>query len=47
MTSFNHADHVFFQGKLAGGANAGAHALFVLDLDTPGIRVVRTPATSA
>ena len=35
VTSFNHADHVFFQGKLAGGANAGAHAMFVLDLDTP------------
>jgi acyl-CoA dehydrogenase len=46
VTSFNHADHMFFQGKLAGGANAGAHALFVLDLDTPGIRVVRTPAYS-
>jgi acyl-CoA dehydrogenase len=44
VTSFNHADHVFFQGKLAGGANAGAHAMFVVDLDTPGIRVVRTPA---
>src|SRR4029453_13004017 len=44
VTSFNHADHVFFQGKLAGGANAGVHAMFVLDLDTPGIRVVRTPA---
>ena len=44
VTSFNHADHVFFQGKLAGGPNAGAHAMFVLDLDTPGIRVVRTPA---
>ena len=46
VTSFNHADHVFFQGKLAGGPNAGAHAMFVLDLDTPGIRVVRTPAYS-
>src|SRR5918996_5507486 len=44
VTSFNHADHVFFQAKLAAGANAGAHAMFVLDLDTPGIRVVRTPA---
>ncbi|HEY4791673.1 MAG TPA: acyl-CoA dehydrogenase family protein, partial [Actinomycetes bacterium] len=32
VTSFNHADHVFFQGKLSGGANAGAHAMFVLDL---------------
>jgi acyl-CoA dehydrogenase len=46
VTSFNHADHIFFQGKLAGGPNAGAHAMFVLDLDTPGIRVVRTPAYS-
>ena len=27
-----------------GRTNAGAHAMFVLDLDTPGIRVVRTPA---
>jgi acyl-CoA dehydrogenase len=35
VTSFNHADHVFFKAKLAGGANAGAHAMFVLDLDTP------------
>jgi acyl-CoA dehydrogenase len=46
VTSFNHADHVFFQAKLAGGANAGAHAMFVVDIDTPGIRVVRTPAYS-
>jgi alkylation response protein AidB-like acyl-CoA dehydrogenase len=44
VTSFNHADHVFFQAKLADGPNAGAHAMFVVDLDTPGIRVVRTPA---
>src|SRR5215213_10064834 len=33
VTSFNEADHVFFQGKLAGGPNAGAHAMFVVDLD--------------
>jgi alkylation response protein AidB-like acyl-CoA dehydrogenase len=46
VTSFNHADHVFFQAKLAAGANAGAHAMFVVDLDAPGIRVVRTPAYS-
>src|SRR6266508_1799486 len=46
VTSFNHADHVFFQAKLAAGPNAGAHAMFVVDLDTPGIRVVRTPAYS-
>jgi alkylation response protein AidB-like acyl-CoA dehydrogenase len=46
VTSFNHADHVFFQGKLVGGPNEGEHALLVVDLDTPGIRVVRTPAYS-
>jgi acyl-CoA dehydrogenase len=46
VTSFNHADHVFFQAKLAGGPNAGAHAMFVVDLDAPGIRVVRTPPTA-
>jgi acyl-CoA dehydrogenase len=46
VTSFNHADHVFFQAKLAGGPNAGAHAMLVVDTDTPGIRVVCTPAYS-
>ncbi|MGI8519358.1 MAG: acyl-CoA dehydrogenase family protein, partial [Actinomycetota bacterium] len=40
VTSFNHADHVFFQGKLPDGS----HALLVSDLDNPGISVVRTPA---
>src|SRR5437588_8685907 len=46
VTSANLADHVFFQAKLDGGPNAGSHALFVVDMDTPGIRVVRTPAYS-
>jgi acyl-CoA dehydrogenase len=46
VTSINHADHVFFQAKLADGPNAGAHALFVLDLDTPGIRILRVPSYS-
>jgi acyl-CoA dehydrogenase len=46
VTSINHADHVFFQAKLAGGPNAGAHAMFVVDLGTPGIRTVRVPAYS-
>ena len=44
VTSFNRSDYVFFQGKLANGPHAGAHAMFIVDLDTPGIRVVRTPA---
>jgi acyl-CoA dehydrogenase len=46
VTSFNESEYVFFQGKLDGGPNAGSHAMFVMDLDTPGIRVVRTPAYS-
>jgi acyl-CoA dehydrogenase len=46
VTSFNLSDYVFFQGKLTEGPNAGAHAMFVMDVDTPGIRVVRTPAYS-
>jgi acyl-CoA dehydrogenase len=43
VTSFNISHYVFFQAKLAGGAHAGEHAMFVMDVDTPGIRVVRTP----
>src|SRR5436190_8040090 len=46
VTSANLADHVFFQAKLTEGPNAGAHALFVVGMDTPGLRVVRTPAYS-
>ena len=43
VTSFNHSKYVFFQAKLADGPHAGEHAMFVMDVDTPGIRVVRTP----
>jgi alkylation response protein AidB-like acyl-CoA dehydrogenase len=43
VTSFNTADHVFFQAKIDGGSNAGAHAMFVVDTDTPGVRLVREP----
>jgi acyl-CoA dehydrogenase len=46
VTSFNVADHVFFQAKLTEGSHAGAPALFIVDTDTPGIRVVRTPEYS-
>jgi acyl-CoA dehydrogenase len=42
VTSFNQAEYVFFQGKLPDGQ----HAMFIVDIDTPGIRVVRTPAYS-
>ena len=44
VTSFNKSDHVFFQGVLTTGDHAGEQAMFVADIDTPGIRVVRTPA---
>ncbi|HET8663922.1 MAG TPA: acyl-CoA dehydrogenase family protein [Nocardioides sp.] len=46
VTSYNVADHVFFQGVLTTGEHAGQQAMLVVDIDTPGIRVVRTPAYS-
>jgi len=46
VTSFNRSDHVFFQGVLTTGPHAGDQAMFVAEIDTPGIRVVRTPAYS-
>jgi alkylation response protein AidB-like acyl-CoA dehydrogenase len=44
VTSANLADYVFFQAKLVDGPRAGSHALFIVDMDTPGVRHVRTPA---
>jgi acyl-CoA dehydrogenase len=44
VTSYNTADWIFFQGKIAEGPNAGAHAMFFVDKDTPGVRLVREPA---
>ncbi len=46
VTSGNLADHFVFQAKIEGGAQAGGHALFFVDKDTPGVRLVRTPAYS-
>jgi acyl-CoA dehydrogenase len=46
VTSYNSADFAFFQGKLVGGAHDGEHAMFLVDLPSPGVRVVRTPAYS-
>jgi alkylation response protein AidB-like acyl-CoA dehydrogenase len=43
VTSFNRADHIFFQAKLADGDHAGEHALFVVDKNTAGVRLVREP----
>jgi alkylation response protein AidB-like acyl-CoA dehydrogenase len=46
VTSFNTADFAFFQAKLDGGPHHGEHAMFLVDLPSPGVRVVRTPAYS-
>jgi alkylation response protein AidB-like acyl-CoA dehydrogenase len=46
VTSFNTADFAFFQAKLDGGPHHGEHAMFLVDLPGPGVRVVRTPAYS-
>ena len=44
VTSFNSADFAFFQAILDGGAHHGEHAMFFVDLPSPGVSVVRTPA---
>jgi acyl-CoA dehydrogenase len=44
VTSYNSADYAFFQAKLAGGEHDGEHAMFLVDLPSPGVTVVRTPS---
>ena len=44
VTSYNSADFAFFQGKLVGGEHDGEHAMFLVDLPSPGVTVLRTPA---
>jgi alkylation response protein AidB-like acyl-CoA dehydrogenase len=46
VTSYNEAAYVFVQAVLTEGRYAGQQALFVVDLPTEGVRVVRTPAYS-
>jgi acyl-CoA dehydrogenase len=43
VTSYNDASYVFFQGVLTEGEHAGEHAMFVVDIPSDGLRVVRTP----
>ena len=43
VTSYNQASYMFFQAKIVEGANAGAHAMFFVDKDTPGVRHIRDP----
>ena len=44
VTSYNTADYAFFQAKLAGGPHRGQHAMFLVDLPSAGVEVLRTPA---
>src|SRR5207248_2451223 len=46
VTSFNSANYIFFQAKIDGGPNAGTHAMFFVDKDTPGIEVIAEPRYS-
>ncbi len=46
VTSYNEATYAFFQGKLTNGPHVGEHAMFVVDIPSPGLSVVRTPAYS-
>lgn len=46
VTSYNDASYVFFQAVLTTGEHAGEHGLFVVDVPTEGMRVVRTPPYS-
>ncbi len=46
VTSFNGASYIFFQAKLTEGPHSGEHAMFIVDKDTRGVGVVRTPAYS-
>jgi alkylation response protein AidB-like acyl-CoA dehydrogenase len=46
VTGANFADHFIFQARLEDGPHAGSHALFFVDKNAPGVRLVRTPAYS-
>ena len=43
VTSFNTADHIYVQAKLVGGDHEGEHAMFVVEKDAPGVRLVAEP----
>jgi alkylation response protein AidB-like acyl-CoA dehydrogenase len=46
VTSYNTATYLFFQAKIAEGPHTGEHALFFVDKDTPGVRLVAEPRYS-
>src|SRR5206468_2761377 len=43
VTGANQSDHFIFQAKLAEGPHAGAHCLFFVDKEAPGVMLLRTP----
>ena len=46
LTGATKADFFFLQARIAGGRHDGAHALFLVDKDSPGLDIVRSPAFS-
>ena len=46
VTSAKLADHFVFQAKIVDGPHAGSHSLFFVDMGTPGVEMVRSPAYS-
>jgi alkylation response protein AidB-like acyl-CoA dehydrogenase len=46
VTGANRADFFILQAKLEGGENAGAQALFFVDMETPGVECLKTPLFS-
>ena len=46
VTSANHADFMFVQAKFAGGSHRDEHGLFLVDMDSDGLELVRTPLFS-
>ena len=46
VTSANFADYFILQARLADGPEAGAHALFFVDMGAPGVELIRTPLFS-
>jgi alkylation response protein AidB-like acyl-CoA dehydrogenase len=43
VTSANHADFFILEARLTGGAHDGQHALFFVDIDSPGVELVAMP----
>lgn len=46
VTSYHHASYAFVQARLSGGDHSGEQVMLLVDLPSPGVRVVRTPSYS-